>query len=1115
MAESYSVKAVLSAVDKNFSSTFSSAQKSISGIPDSVKKATGAISKIAAGIGVFKALSAGANLLSSSVSSAFSRQDTMEQFNRTITTITGNANAASGALEELKGITKGTAYGLDTAAKATQNFVTRGMSLEASTKSVRAWADAVAFYGKGSNDQLEMVSDAIGKMRTKGTVEMDQLNRLFDVGIDAVGMYAKAVGRDSASVQEDLSKGKIRADEFLSTVETAMMEGTNGVQKISGAAKEAGASWSGTFDNMRAAVTRGTLSIINAVDEMLKKNGFPTMRESIKKFGDTAESVLNKVANGIKNLSNLGDVFSRLGKTFAKTGATKALSKAFQNVGKAVQHIITSLESTGVFDQIVKALGNIVKAASNAISEIAKFVSGLSPEQIKGTLARLVGLKVGFTAFKFLKSFNPFKFFKKNAKKGTDDAVKACADSKSKIAQVIESIGTLFKSVGQGISTAAKGIGTGISSAFRGIGQALKIANPVNILALGAAIGIVVASMTLLATQGSGVAEIISSFGTAVGNCAPFVTALGQAISDIVGTAITALANALLILSPVLPTIAASFAALSPLVTALGVAFSSIITAIGGAVSQIVTALAPVVQTIGDVFTQCVQIVANAIVQIVEALAPFIPNIQAIVESVSAAVQSIAEVFTTLLSQISPIIDSLSELVTNLGTVISDVFQGISEVVTSVGDAISGVLDSVAGIFDSIGEAALNAGKGFKKLAEGVEKLTKLSLLDMAASLGAVATGIGAITAVSGGMAEAGTGIQAIGTGLTLIAASAMVAVSGMNAIGTAIQPFITSVTTLSSSLPQAATSMLGFATGVMTAAASISASAAGILVMAAGVSVLASSSERAASAISGIGNALSGIAGAFQGVASGAQSAIASMQGMVPVSASVRSSLAEIASAGQQAMTKLQTTLTTAMNQAKVAGKGIGNGVLNGAKPGLMQLPVISSNAVNSTLSVLRGAASGAYSCGYYIGIGLANGMRSTLGTVQAVAAQLARAAEQAVIAKAKIGSPSRVFRKLGAFIGEGFAIGIESMERNVEQVSARMVSIPNTPALVGAGMNGYSVPKAEFRSEYSYTPVIYVNAEVTSVMDGREVGYGTARYVQEKNDNDAKVRKYITGKR
>lgn len=48
----------------------------------------------------------------------------MEQFNRTITTITGNANAASGALEELKGITKGTAYGLDAAAKATQNFVT-------------------------------------------------------------------------------------------------------------------------------------------------------------------------------------------------------------------------------------------------------------------------------------------------------------------------------------------------------------------------------------------------------------------------------------------------------------------------------------------------------------------------------------------------------------------------------------------------------------------------------------------------------------------------------------------------------------------------------------------------------------------------------------------------------------------------------------------------------------------------------------------------------------------------------------------------------------------------------------------------------------------------------
>ena len=72
---------------------------------------------------------------------------------------------------------------------------------------------------------------------------MDQLNRMFDVGIDAVGIYAKAVGKSSQEVQDSLSDKTIRTDEFLNVVEKAMEEGTNGVQKIAGAAKDAGASW--------------------------------------------------------------------------------------------------------------------------------------------------------------------------------------------------------------------------------------------------------------------------------------------------------------------------------------------------------------------------------------------------------------------------------------------------------------------------------------------------------------------------------------------------------------------------------------------------------------------------------------------------------------------------------------------------------------------------------------------------------------------------------------------------------------------------------------------------------------------------------------------------------
>lgn len=364
--ETYSVKAILSAVDQNFTSTMKMANSSLSGIKSASEGATSSIMKIASGIGVFKALSASANLVKSSISSAMGRQDTMEAFNRTITQITGSAENATKALEDLKKITKGTAYGLDVAAKATQNFVTRGMDLSKATKSVGIWADAVSFYGKGTNEQLETVTDALAKMRTKGTVEMDQLNRMFDVGIDAVGIYAKAVGKSSQEVQDSLSDKTIRTDEFLNVVEKAMEEGTNGVQKIAGAAKDAGASWTGTIDNMKAATTRGVLSIMQAIDDMLSKNKLPQMREMISQFGKGAETTMNTVANGIKNLKDVGALIPQIG----------ALGSALFVVGGSVDYIKALCGGFDALSLKTKLFNKSLADTKNKISVVSKVLKG-------------------------------------------------------------------------------------------------------------------------------------------------------------------------------------------------------------------------------------------------------------------------------------------------------------------------------------------------------------------------------------------------------------------------------------------------------------------------------------------------------------------------------------------------------------------------------------------------------------------------------------------------------------------------------------------------------------------------------------------------------------------
>lgn len=267
------------------------------------KSVLGGAASLAGAVGIIKGVSGAMNLVKSSVSSAFDRIDTMESFERTMTTLTGSSEKANAALEATRDAVTGTGYGLDTAAHSVQNFVTRGMDIDKATDVVKQWGDAVAFYGDGSNEQFSTVTDAIGKMYSSGKVSMDQMNRIVDSGINPIEIYSSAVGMNVNEVEKSLSKGKIGTEEFLDVVGTAMMEGTNGVKKIAGAAKEAGSSWGNTFTNMKAAVTRGTEDIIMNVDKMLTSNGLPDMRSLVTLFGEKFEGVLKSVSDYIPTVT--------------------------------------------------------------------------------------------------------------------------------------------------------------------------------------------------------------------------------------------------------------------------------------------------------------------------------------------------------------------------------------------------------------------------------------------------------------------------------------------------------------------------------------------------------------------------------------------------------------------------------------------------------------------------------------------------------------------------------------------------------------------------------------------------------------------------------------------
>lgn len=876
--------------------------------------------------------------------------------------------------------------------------------------------------------------------------------------------------------------------------------------------------WS-TFNNVAGGGFSWTLTISNAIS-----------------------ALMGTIKNGAKIVKQFMDSFS-------ETGAMQQIKFAIDSVISAWMALTYEVGDASIWSTLGTVIGNVAKVIAQVVQAIADFISRLDPSIVKGFTNVLVGGIAGLSAFatgtkavgaaakglNFIKSLNPFKAFKKNAEDGTNGAVGAVTQSKSKLAQVLESIASVIKSVGVSIGVAAKGIGTGLSNAFIGLGTALKLAGPANIIALGTAvgiaavgigagIGIIVASLTLLATQSTGVSVIIQALGTAFATVATaIIGAFAQAIvtvSGVLPTVTSALAN----LAPLVVAVGIAVGAAAPAITALGDAFTSIlgtlppiITALGSAISQIATAITPIVGIISGAFVQIVTVVSNAIVQIIQALAPFIPAITEMVVAVAPVLSQIVEAFNNLISQISPIIDSIANLFKTLGEQISNILDSASGVITSFGDSVRNVLDGVAGIFDSMGNAALNAGKGVKEMAQGIKILVDLKLGDLAATLATTASGLGKMASHASGMSTLGTAMVQVGTGMTQFSTGATIALAALNQFGSVVTNLKTSLVQLPAMMTvasagfqtftiQAISGVAGlsavnapiaaFKAQIMTLTPAIISATAGfemfgvramvittsfaiigglisafnarILSISVATSAAGASFGVLASRVGALGGSLSSISSGFASVGASASNSASQMRSIISATQAVITAFNSMRAQVQSSMQAILTIMLSIGNQMKNQGRVIGQQTSQNLAQGISSGVGRASSAMNALMSAVRSAGMSGVgsmrSIGVYIGQGLASGMMASLGSVTAAANALVAQAERAAQAKAKIHSPSRLFRdNVGRYIAQGVAVGIEKDSYTVNDALGAMydkIQAFNYKAedIIGVGSSNFS---------------------------------------------------------
>lgn len=1216
MAEKFSISAILSATDKNMSSTFKRAMGVAETFGDRVKS-------IVAGVGVTKALGAAMNTLTTSLDGAITRFDTLHTYPKVMKSLGFSTEDAQAAVSKLNAAVQGLPTSLSDIVKNAQVMTSVTGDMNMATDTAIALNDAL-LASSASTEDAARATQQYSQMLATGKPDLESWRTLQETMSPALTKVAKKLGIASGNtlkLYDAMKEGEITFDDF----NKALIECDTETGGFAETAKDASKTIRTGFTNIKSAVENFEMAVIGAVDNIINSKGFggvvdvldniksaiydvrgafmessngidyvfkPEVLKSIEKSFKVLGKLVNDVFKGFKysgaikstqdalakctpiferfvrvatqskvlqtvayafgslhsvimqvgsdvawivnrflNVKTIDDICINFMHTianvkkavldawdaFKETGVIETAIDALLKVEDAIHHVVDAAASSGALEDLATFIGNVGKKAAEVVGKIADFIASLDPEVIKTFTRVIEKLFEAYVGYKLIKpAIDKVKSFGNSAKGAIDGVKGLCSNVKklwdsikegnglkdslkkifgkqdqpelpeqtggggnggasaikakwegiantvekagSSIRQALNGIADIVKSVGTAIADAAKGIGEGIKSALEGVGTVIE--------SIGTAIKSVL----------EGLSPVIESLGTALAT-------LAKGIGEGIAIALRGLGSALAMIPPT---------------TWL---------AIGAAALMFGAALA-LVGSQGE----GLQMVLNGVANVISSVAPIV---QIVVNGIVSALSLLPGIFESVGTAIETACSGISEVVTSLGTAVSDVVtsvtDGMSKIIDSIGNAISGVLDSLANIIDSIGEAALNAGKGFNELSKGLERITKLNLFDMAASMAAVIASLAGVTAMSGGLAEAGTGMKQFADGIKQVSKNGTVAATALTTINAAVTPLSATLPQLGPQLTTVSEQIRTFADNAMQAFTTLAASTVSAMTFTMTMAMLNASVQQATAVFASYMLVITGAVAAFAGLASGAQSAQSAISGLTGVASSVGSALSSLGAVGSAAMQSLVSSFREAQGEAESAGKAIGTNFTKSVQSGLRQLPGIAQSAVSSMISVLNSAQSAAYTSGAYIGIGLANGMRSQLGTVRAVAAQLAAAADAAIQAKARIGSPSKVMAKNGMWIGQGLVNGIEGMYSKVHKAAYGLFDIPqlSNPKMAFAGIN------ASLSDDYSYYHDVHYTIEVPLDVNGREFAKATYDDFDKEGSARAKIKDRIKGVR
>lgn len=504
MAESFSVKAILSAQDRGFTSAFKSAMGTVSNLKSTLTSGIGF--GIMAGIGQ-KAFGAVTSSIGGMVSELNSSSAAWKTFNGNMSMVGKGADEIASVKKELQEFAEDTIYSASDMASTYAQLSAVG--IKSTNKLVKGFG-GLAAAAENPKQAMKTLSQQATQMAAKPTVAWADFKLMIEQTPAGISAVAKEMGMTTTELVQNVQDGKIATEDFFDAIAKV---GTNDAfTKLATEYK--------TVDQAMDGLTETVSNKLAPSFDVLSGRAIKSLDGIINKIGDLdGDAIAGKLTGFLDKASGYWNVL----KTEALEVKT-AFGDAFSAIGEDLGKITGAFGST----ESISSFAGVMDSASGALQTFAGFLEEHS-EVIAKVIPQIPKLVVAYKGFKIAKSVAPFvgaftsaitglasKGISKIAGKlfgisrGQEEVGKSSAGSSKKILASAKA----FVMLGVGVALISGGFFL-LAQGAKAVADSGPLAVAVLVGMVGAVIGLTVGMVKMLSTMSGGTKKL-SAMSTAM-----------------------------------------------------------------------------------------------------------------------------------------------------------------------------------------------------------------------------------------------------------------------------------------------------------------------------------------------------------------------------------------------------------------------------------------------------------------------------------------------------------------------------------------------------------------------------------------------------------------------